>query len=458
MKKLIYITLVTLLFSSCVIESNEIDEPDGKDSDIVSSLSVEMNGTRGESEQDNNIEDNNEDESDNSYSPVYIIDKFEEGSILYIAQRAPDMVPKFASVKPDVNFKSNPYYGNLYVYEYKENPEANWSENDNFFPYVNSSNNSNPIDWSTIRKNGAISNAYSFYAMYFPNNNQNSSTTESWGSREWQNTSKSLEELIKTYDIMGAYHATTALYTRLRFRLHHLMLYLKVILYVPVYDGSTSTGFGRYAFDGNKEANTTSYADFPGVWVSTPDWDTGSIKRSMIKEYTIAWNSPPSSDGAPLVSPTSGSMAPCMFLSRQPKDDNDWEPIDVSRYYTGDNALTTDKVYRFEFSAIFPAQNIPGNNILCMRLLPGFGPGEYKGDDIQNAKYTVYRLKQDNPTLKGGELHLTEQGTFQQIELYLPRRSNEPLMVGAKVLKWNEVYTDMTLVKDESKNQENPND
>ena len=111
----------------------------------------------------------------------------------------------------------------------------------------------------------------------------------------------------------------------------------------------------------------------------------------------------------------------------------DIETLDVRNYYSGGN-LTEDEVRTYSFSVIFPSQNF-GDNFLCFAL-------KDKDDSIRYFYFSGSQIMGDS-----GNYSLS-QGTLQELFLYLPRNSNETILVGANVLPWKDSVTDMTVSKD----------
>ena len=213
---------------------------------------------------------------------------------------------------------------------------------------------------------------------------------------------------------MGAYHATSSAYTRMRFRLFHLMVYLHVRLYVPEY---------------REEVNNDNY--------SYSGFDARAVEGAYILNaktgFYIEWRTNRTSDTMAPLTTASGDKETIKVLAHEPNND---EPIklDVGKYYDKGN-LETDMVREYHFSVIFPSQEF-GDNFLCFALR-----------DKNNAlRYFYFSGKQ---VLGDGSNYSLSQGTLQQLSLYLPRYTNETILIGANILPWNNSVTDMTVSKDE---------
>lgn len=407
------ISILTLtFFSSCT--DNDRVLPEENRGAIVDEITV-TKGTRA-----NDVTDED--------GEIMTANEFSEGSILYISQMGTTANPGF--------LEGNATEGNfcpLYKYVYSENTNANWYQEYNFKPSDNS-----PITWDDIKKYGNVGNAFSLYAMYFPG--QEVRFDVEADQRKQDDFQKS--------DIMGAYHATSSLYTRLRFRLFHLMVYLKVTLYVPVYSEHTSNNETEMSFSGFR----------PGA-MQAP------YVANAYKSFNIEWRANRSSDTeAPLTQATRENPTKIIMYQHHDVDKDKTICLDVSKYYTGDfigvckcqkeggvpcddckcecykeggpSACKCDEVHVYNFSVLFPAQSF-GDNFLCFPL---------KAPDDENIiKYYYFSGSQ----IVGGdnENYSLTQGTLQHLSLYLPRLKNETILVGAKILPWSEAETDMTVTK-----------
>lgn len=321
-----------------------------------------------------------------------IIKDFDTGSILYFSQLGTIDTPNFS----DLSENGHPY---CYQYVYSPDPSANWDKGYNF----KHKTGTNPFDWKSVPELGSVGNAFSFFAMYFPVDN-----VVKWNVQ----TDQSEKSAFLKSDIMGAYHATSSLYTRMRFNLFHLMVYLKVTIYVPVFESS----------DNNNNFNISGFE---------ADALQGAYVLNANTGFNIDWLAVRSSDKmAPLTQSTEPKANIKMF---QHEATDDIETIDVRNYYAG-GSLTEDEVRTYSFSVIFPSQNF-GDNFLCFAL-------KDKDDSIRYFYFSGSQIVGDS-----GNYSLS-QGTLQELFLYLPRNSNETILVGANVLPWKDSVTDMTVSKD----------
>ena len=326
---------------------------------------------------------------------LIIIDSFDGNSILYFSQLGTTLDPNF---DPEVQDESKPY---CYRYNYVLESGANWDKGYNFKKI----DETEAFDWDRVPTIGSVGNAFSFYAMHFPVNN-----TVRWDVE----TDQSNLNNFQCSDIMGAYHATSSAYTRMRFRLFHLMVYLHVRLYVPVY---------------REEVNNDNY-NYSG-------FEAGAVEGAYILNaytgFNIEWRTNRTSDTMAPLTTASGDKEHIKVLAHEPNNDESFE-LYVKHYYDkGD--LEFDEVREYHFSVIFPSQEF-GDNFLCFALR-----------DKNNAlRYFYFSGKQ---VLGDGSNYSLSQGTLQQLSLYLPRYTNETILIGANILPWNNSVTDMTVSKDE---------
>lgn len=341
-----------------------------------------------------------------------ITEQFQVGDKLYFSQLPPTGTPNFT----DPESTDNP----LYIYSY-DGRQAEWSDGYNFsLPEEDAKNGTSPIfDWRTVKEIGSVGNAFSLYAMYFPgdNNYRLDIQTDQRGPEE---NRYDTSNFVKS-DIMGAYHATSSLYTRLRFRLFHLMVYLKIKLYVPV-------------FESEKKDGDFSYSGF----------NEGAVQSAQVlnvsTQLNIEWRANRSSDTeAPLTQQATGPKATIFMYGHEP-DETNIETIDIADYYTNE-PYGEDRVRTYEFSVLFPMQTV-GDNFLCFTLQSPNSENDFRyyyfsGSQIVGDKSDSYGLT---------------QGTLQELHLYLPRKTNETVLIGAKILPWLPAETDMTVTKDPQSN------
>ena len=330
-----------------------------------------------------------------------IIDSFDDASILYFAQMGPSQDPKF--INPGTN---DPY---LYKYQYFKNDEANWNENFNF----KTKSGELPFKWSTVTDLGSYGNAFHFYGMYFPGDN-----TPKFNVRQDQRGPQDDPYNTSNFvlsDIMGAYHATSSLYTRMRFNLFHLMVYLKVTLYVPVVETTQN------------DAGQSNYSGFDDGAVQ------GAYVLDALTDFGIEWRANRSSDVSAPLTQSTGSKKTIYMYAHERQEGEEPISLDVRDFYTGNVIKDNELVREYNFSVLVPNQTF-GDNFLCFAL-----------KDIDNQmKYYYFSGSQ---VVGDKSNYALSQGTLQELKLYLPRTNNQSILVQARILPWNDALTEMTVSK-----------
>lgn len=336
--------------------------------------------------------------------------KFIDGSLLYISQMGTVIEPNFNEDKTDNELYDN----NLYRYIYSENTSADWDKEFNFKTETGRA----PIKWQDIKNRGSVGNAFSLYALHFPVDNKVRFSVEK--------NQTTLDNFRKS-DIMGAYHATSSLYSRMRFRLYHLMVYLRVTLYVPVYQATDPE---------DKISKPTGY-------------HAEAVKNAFLTkvktEFDIEWRASRSSDNdAPYVSEKRDAPADYVFMyaheSNKEKKDV-IKTIDVTKFY-GQGNLTEDQVYEYNFSVLIPRQQMGTNDqFLLFQLLPGTVFDKDKTD------LTTYYFQTSQLRQGYDDFQLMTQGSLLHLNLYLPRTGNDVLLVSADIVNWKDASSDMTVTK-----------
>lgn len=391
---------ITVCFSLFSCRENEEEQ---KVSDVTGEELTSISIRREPRKEAEGINDTNEP----GYVAPIINEEFTEKSRIFISQMGPTNLtdPNFTNSASD----ARPY---LYIYDYNGNTEADWDNEYNFSPIEDR----DPIKWMTVKNIGSVGNAFSFYAMYCPESDGETVIFSVLADQTGGETNPYDTGNFLKSDIMGAYHSTSSLFTRLRFRLYHLMVYLKVTLFVPVYEDIAADP---------ENGIEAGYSGFQ------PDKFRGAYVINAATDFSIEWRANRSSDtDAPLTQPGNTKQNIKMYQYEFNETADKIENFNVKDYYTGGNIETTD-VWVYNFSVLFPAQSF-GNNFLCF----GF-------EDVDNSmKYYYFSA----PYIIGdsGKFQL-EQGTLQQLYLYLPRKSNETVLVGAKILPWGNSSTDMTV-------------
>lgn len=389
-----------VIFTACFIFSSCTDEgEEGRynSENIVTTISVEC-VQPGFASLTSRVD--NEAQYPGDVSPI-IIDSFNEQSRIYISQMGASVDPNFTDL--DKNAASY-----CYIYQFFENEEAIWEYEYNF----KTVEDRNPIDWIKVRSLGSVGNAFSFFSFYFPNNESADFSVKL--DQTGDDPEGEDQTNFKVSDIMGAYHATSALYSRLRFRLYHLMVYIKVTLYVPVYESTVNNSDYNYSgFNENAIVGAYVLNAYPGI--------------------QIEWHANRSSDiDPPLTQPTGKKSNIAMYFH---KPDNEVYPLTGLQQYYPAGDKDTDQVRAYNFSVLIPGQSFDKDDFLCFVLRDTDG------------EYRYYYMNSNSLVGSTGELGLI-QGTLQQIYLYVPRKTNETILIGANILPWSNGVTDMTVTKD----------
>lgn len=337
--------------------------------------------------------------------------EFAPGNLLYVSQ---------LGTEKDPNFLNSPS-SNFYIYEYQDNPKANWNEEYNFVPY-----NKAAIKWSLIKDFGSVGNAFSLYAMSFPNStatdfNPANLKFEVQTDQTGNDNPYDLENFYNS-DILGAYHATSALFTRLRFNLFHLMVQLKITIYAPVFEDSTDDQ-GKYSYSGFKENAMVS----------------GYLLNSQ-NQFSISWKANRSSDTEPPLTTGTGNKTNLKMYMHEPSD-TIITLTDLTQYFNNPT-LPEDKVRPYNFNILFPEQTFNSNdNLLCFVL---------KG--VANDEETNYKYYYFSPGQIVSGTYALNQGTIQHLYLYIPRTTNQTILIGANILNWGTSFSDMTVTQEKDNN------
>lgn len=397
--------IFTLFFFSCN-EDPSIYEGTKQSGEEVELISVEL-ATRDGSEDD--LEDDSEFEEKNSYDGGILNDEFVNNvSLLFVSQLGTTLTPNFVNDGAD----------NLYTYVYNENTNASWSSGFNFAPAPKE--NTTALTWNTIRSNGASLAGYTLFGIYMPYNNTLPSNQNVFQVKADQ---RNLDDL-KQSNVLGAFHATSSLFTPLRFRLFHLTVFLEINVYIPVYKFEEGEGYTGFMKDGMQSAEV----------------------MGVNPNFTIKWNAVRPSDIYPPMVDFSGNESINIPLY-QIKDQNgnpliEEETIEIPENYVGNigNSTITEEVYVYHFCVLIPPQTDSFTNSSFLKFKFKTPGGSVK----------TYTFNGSDQTAPGGNLGMT-QGTKQQINLYLSRYGTDVLLMKAKVMPWTPAYTEMNITN-ESKN------
>ena len=354
---------------------------------------------------------------------------FDESSIVQVSQATRTMHPFLTD-------------DNIYDFVYmKENNGATWDDalSYNFEAY----NQNDPLEWNKIQDTGDFDGGFALYCMYFPLENQLRNHIADDGVVHFSvMEDQSTIENLKKSDILGAYHHTPSIFSRIRFRLFHLMTYVRIRLYVPVYDTEKNTGYREGAL---------KFATIDNV---TPD-------------FAIEWNAVPSSDSqGPAISPLSGDGHITMY--QHPLKNGQKEHPIVKLPYKEfipkifpDQGIEGDydNVRVYDFSVIIPNQkgtideSTGQENVFTKTDFLNFFLRTNSGATSRyyfNQSF-IGSISQDNPDFQESAMLNMNQGYFQYMELYLPRVGNQVIYLGAKVIPWVQVGSEMLLHREDDK-------
>ena len=335
--------------------------------------------------------------------------KFDANSVVFVSQQTETRYPY---QKPE----------QIYAYKFMEDAEADWEDGYNFTPL----DLDDPLEWFKIGNGGTYRNGFALYALYFPLQNEISQRTE--GGKiiySVQQDQSTLENLIKS-DILGAYHSTPTLFTRLRFNLFHLMTYLRIRLYVPVYDSTSKTGY----------------------------YDNALISADLDKtttDFAIQWSIIPSSDSSgPVISPLSGDGTIEMYMHPvEDGEDRELKSIKYTDFIPKDYFEQPiegdyDNVRVYDFSVIMPMQkNTTDENGKDQAYAQtNFLNFFLRSNSGATNKYYFNQTLKANTTNNNIQLN---QGVFQFMELYVPRVGNKVIYVGGTLTPWSHHFTSLPL-------------
>ena len=365
-KYIIFVALISLI--SCQDEINDDTSLATKNDEIEFELAFASRATNSD-----NLEDLSQ--------YFYYDDEEGKSSCLLLSQRSSSLSLNF------INDESNT---NCYRYTYYPNEQANWEEGYNF-------TSKRALTWERILANGQFSNGYAFGVLYFPRD---------YDYVEEINPDQSNSNNYMESDILGAWHRTSRLYDRLRFRLNHLMCKLKINLYVPVFDEKQSNGF-----------------NVDEIIASTIGFRT---------DYSIEWGDritelPPIARPSASVEGVFNDII--MYKEEGPTDIQNFP---LSNFNIVD--LDFDHVKKYSFEVLFPEQTVKGD-FLRFTFLQNKLEKHY----VFNSAYLTQNV--NGFAFVAGEI--------TQLELYLPRTDNKMVLLSAVINKWNKAQASFTITSQE---------
>lgn len=410
-------------------------------------------------------------------------EEFPKDGRLFIAQITPTRTPNFPT-----NWEKGRKYDNLWVYKKTDAAGADWDSGYNFVPF---DADFSKLDWKTVKNQGSLGNAFSFYAMYYPGGYPIAQVKQQQSI--WP------IDTIKSLDIMGAYHSTPSLYSRMRFRFFHLMSYVRVTLYVPDvqlrYDKDGNPvgydGFGKKAFNPAPDQGVTNGRPLVYVTSIPARESVHAGNKSLYLGFNVDWRANRSSDNEGPLLYGNGSLGHIAmyfhrdfdydirtdmegftkghvdtewgaYLTEEGNSDSDVFEIDLSAFNI-ESDKPIQRVRRYEFSAILPPQSIASSKNLLRFILATPGVDElpegdkYQGSTSQGTyKEFTFSAQDSKLEIVNGQVSLTS-GSLQHFYLYVPRSGNKTIVMKANVLPWKYTQTDMT-VTEETTNEPNPED
>ena len=409
---------------------------------------------------------------DNYQATVLLNDSLKYGDILYFSQLVSGKMEPFTGVAPE-KFPSTMTdsvrdlykngYPNVYDYYYKKEYDATWEDvpgGYNFF----ADTVTNKMDWDIIKIWGLNNSGYALYALYYPYNNQLPKTEE--GKLDFRvQTDQTTKENLQKSNFIGAYHSSSSAYSRLKFKLYHLMTYLKVTLYVPVYNpNDTIVVTGK---DGKRDT-------VPGRTGFPADALQSAEVRYVIPNFNINWYAQRSTDTAPATSAATDSARTTIKMYIPGTEDysatNGLPPVvtinpkDFIRDgYSNMDIPNEDKCWEITLSALIPAgQDYPrgsseyANGMSWTNLnFLRFNLRENIGEVLK--RYIFTGMSETGLIGSGDNINLA-QGHLQHLSLYLPRYGAQAVLLNANVIDWEQWYNDnMGLRPDAPLNNEEEN-
>lgn len=303
-------------------------------------------------------------------------------SVLLISQRGENFEP-FSSANT----------AGIYKYTYYVNDEANWDYGYNFEPF-----DGKALDWETIQKN-QFQGGYGFGAIYYPVENPavSSIMTVMEDQSDYNNFLRS--------DILGTYHLTNQLKSRLRFRLHHLMACMDIKLWVPEWDPEDNTGFDDNAL-------------------------CGAQMLDMVRNFTISWGNPKPDDAPPVQLPEeSGRIR--SDIKMYSMDGNSSRPVVTKEIPQPDPNSSSnliqlpdsDNIREYHYRVLLPAQTLSDNLPIIRFTLNRNG----------NQHTYTYSLSKNVV----GNISM-DSGTMNNLTIYLPRFENQAIMIKSEIIDWTQ--------------------
>lgn len=330
------------------------------------------------------------DEGDNGVLAEHFVDG---RSVILISQRGTSLSIDFNDTTFDLEGNEIPNQ-NLYKYVYYTNDAADW---DNYYNFQPSGNRALNWDYMT---NNRLNGEYALGALFYPVDYKVLNSVEQ---------DQSILENLQRSNILGAWHRTQDIKSRLKFRFFHLMEAIRVQLLIPVWDPADNSGFGE---DAAKSGDMLS----------------------MITDFDVDWSLNKSSEQAPEVHYKIDGVEPRDIRMYLESVDNTVRNIKYSDITT-DFPELEESVRTATFVVLFPPQQ-PVNNGPAMRFkLETMG-------GMEKSYVWNTSLLYGNPLVSAG-------GRVNNLILYLPRKENNAILIKAHILDWVDADSSFTVIPDD---------
>lgn len=275
-----------------------------------------------------------------------------------------------------------------YKYTYYVNEEANWDYGYNFEPYGD-----NALDWKLIADN-QFNGSYAFGALYYPVEND-----MIWSVKSDQ---RDFKDFLSS-DILGTYHSTSELKSRLRFRLFHLMACINLKLWVPDWSEENNTGFFDDAVKSVEFLN--SITNFKLVFGNKSSEEPPTASTEDLKEYLYS---------------------DILMYHQDAGMPREVTQKELSQFNTD---LTSDNIREYHFQVLLPTQTLSSDSPLIRFTLS------------RNGEEKRYLFSSKN--IKDRNINIV-QGSMTNLTVYIPRFEDDALLIKAEVLDWMQGNSEFT--------------
>ena len=436
--------ILPLLWWSCAGEQRLEDQSESRvdGSELVGvGATIE---TRAETDSDDG--DNDSSDQFDIKKPVYTL-TLGSGTILHVSQQTANQTP-FSDDEVTYSYQ--------YIDEYQYDGDDAWNDDNcyNYTPYLQDT----PLEWSKIYSLGTYAGGYAMYCMYFPLEDSVPRRNNTDGSITYyvQDDQSTVENLMRS-DILGAYHSTSAVFSRIKFRLFHLMTYLRIRLYVPVYRDDLNTGYRDGALNYATLNNASPHFSIEWGTIRSPDTEgpvISGLEEDKLRSIL--------GDEASLSSSIKMYQHPLPEgVAEYPKTRIKYKEFLPKNYFDQGLEDDYDDVRIYDFSVIIPVQ---GNKTKIV-------DGQETSVPFTDTDFLSFYLRTNagaetkyyfNGSFKGqyvpepGSGFTNElspiQGNYQYLHLYVPRVGNEVVYLGAYVNPWEQKGSEMLLQPSDQQN------